>query len=368
MTQAGASAAETASSELAVPAVPGAQLLQEIREQPEVLRALVDHAAEYEAVGSLARSRGLTIVRLVGHGSSDNAASFAVYAFGLLPRWTALRDSISLSIYYGAEVDLRGSCVVALSQSGRTPDVVEYVEQARARGAFTVAVTNDGVSALASAAEAVLPLAAGSENAIAATKTYTAQVAAMALLAACAAESGPHMADAIRRAADQLEGALPDIERRVSELAVQLAYVSRMFVIGRGPEFATAREISLKLLETCRVAAEPLTATDLAHGPVAALDGSFPVWAIASRDASLPAVREAAARARAAGATVIVSGTAADEVPDAAHRIPVPAPPLSLLAPLLSVAPGQLFAWALARAKRLDPDRPTGITKVTLVP
>jgi glutamine---fructose-6-phosphate transaminase (isomerizing) len=364
VTQAGASAAGALTT--APPA--GSQLLHEIREQPSVLRALVGHAAEYESVANEARGRGLTIVRLVGHGSSDNAASFAVYAFGLLPRWTALRDSISLSVYYGADVDLRGSCVVALSQSGRTPDVIEYVEQARARGAFTIAVTNDADSALADAAEAVLPLAAGQENAIAATKTYTAQVAALALLAAFAAESGGQMADAIRQAADQLEQALPGLERSIEELAEPLAFVNRMFVIGRGPEFATAREISLKLLETCRVAAEPLTATDLAHGPVAALDGSFPVWAIASRDASLPAVREAAARARAAGATVIVSGTAVDDVPDAAYRVPVPAPALSLLAPLLSVAPGQLFARALARAKGLDPDRPTGITKVTIVP
>jgi glucosamine--fructose-6-phosphate aminotransferase (isomerizing) len=101
---------------------------------------------------------------------------------------------------------------------------------------------------------------------------------------------------------------------------------------------------------------------------VAALDGSFPVWAIASRDASLPAVREAVARARAAGATVIVSGTATDEVPDASERVPVPTPPMSLLAPLFSVVPGQLFARTLALAKGLDPDRPAGITKVTLVP
>ena len=139
-----------------------------------------------------------------------------------------------------------------------------------------------------------------------------------------------------------------------------------MFVIGRGPEFATAREISLKLLETCRVAAEPLTATDLMHGPVAALDGLFPVWTIASDDETLPGVREACVKARAAGATLIASGTAAAAIDGAAHTVPVPKPPLSLLSPLLSVAPGQLLAWALAQAKGLDPDRPIGLSKVTL--
>jgi glucosamine--fructose-6-phosphate aminotransferase (isomerizing) len=141
-----------------------------------------------------------------------------------------------------------------------------------------------------------------------------------------------------------------------------------MFVIGRGPEFATAREISLKLLETCRVAAAPLTATDLAHGPVAALDGLFPVWTIASDDPLLPTVQEAAIRARAAGATLFVSGTGAAAIPDGDYYIPVPKPGLSLLTPLLSVIPGQVLSWALARAKGLDPDRPNGLTKVTLAP
>jgi glucosamine--fructose-6-phosphate aminotransferase (isomerizing) len=343
-------------------------MLHEIYEQPAVLRALTEHLPEYDRAAAEARRRASSIVRLVGHGSSDNAASFAVYAFGLLPGWTAFRDSISLSVYYGAELDLRGSTVVALSQSGRTPDVVEYVERARTRGAFTIALTNEQDSALADAAEAVLPLAAGREHAIAATKTYTAQLAALALLAGCSAGQGAALVDAIRRLADQLEEALPVLEEQVAELAGLFAPVNRLFAVSRGPEFATAREISLKLLETCRVAAEPLTATDLSHGPVAALDGTFPVWAIASRDENLPAVREAVVRARAAGATVVVSGTAAGEIANADHRVPVPAPDLPLLAPVLSIAPGQLFARALAAAKGLDPDRPVGITKVTIVP
>ena len=133
-----------------------------------------------------------------------------------------------------------------------------------------------------------------------------------------------------------------------------------MFVIGRGTEFATAREIALKLIETCRVAAEPLTATQLAHGPVAALDSLFPVWAIASRDETLPSVTEAAGRIQAAGATLLASGTAADAIVGADHSIPIPMPSVPLLAPILSVVPGQLFAWALARAKGLDPDVPRG--------
>jgi glucosamine--fructose-6-phosphate aminotransferase (isomerizing) len=303
---------------------------------------------------------------MVGHGSSDNASSYGVYAFGLLPGWTALRDSIALAVYYGAEIDMAGSIVLGLSQSGRTQDVVGYVERARSRGAFTVAVTNEPKSELASVAEAVLPLAAGQERAVAATKTYVTQLAALGLLAAYAAGEGRRFADDLRSTADQMAESIPVLERLVAPVASAFAYVGRMFVIGRGAEFATAREIALKLLETCRIAAEPLTATGLAHGPVAALDPLFPVWTIASDDATLPALLDAAARVREAGATIVASGSAAQSVADAEFVLPVSKPRESLLSPLLSVVPGQLFASALARAKGLDADRPRGLTKVTL--
>jgi glucosamine--fructose-6-phosphate aminotransferase (isomerizing) len=351
----------------AAPSVsPGERFLAEIREQPEALSRLLERDAEFARIAAAIRDRGATTVRMVGHGSSDNAASYGVYAFGLLPGWTALRDSISLTVYYGAELDVADCTVLALSQSGRTRDVVQYVERVRQRGAFTVAVTNDPASELAHAADDVLLLSAGAEHAVAATKTYLNQVAALGLLAAHAAGRGSEFAAGLRRVVELLGELIPTLETRIPIVALPFAFTGRMFVTGRGAEFATVREIALKLLETCRVGAGPLTATDLAHGPVAALDPLFPVWVIASDDETLPAVLEAAARARAAGATVVASGNAADMVPDAEYRIPVPPAPLSLLAPLLSVVPGQLFAWALARTKGLDPDEPRGLSKVTL--
>ncbi len=346
--------------------MPGSQFLAEIREQPQALRGLLEHEAEYARVAAIARERNATTIRMVGHGSSDNAAAYGVYAFGLLPRWTALRDSIALTVHYRAGLEMSGSTVLALSQSGRTPDVVEYVERARESGAFTVAVTNDPGSTLGQRAEAVLPLGAGPERAVAATKTYVNQIAALGLLAAHAAEDGPRFAEGLRATAEQMSVMTPKLEHDTPAVALAFAFSGRMFVIGRGAEFATAREIALKLLETCRIAAEPLTATSLAHGPVAALDALFPVWAIVSDDATLPAALEAAARVRAAGATLIVSGSAAEHVEDADYRLSSPKPKLPLLAPLLSVVPGQVFAWALARAKGLDPDHPRGLTKITL--
>jgi glucosamine--fructose-6-phosphate aminotransferase (isomerizing) len=343
----------------------GSRFLAEIREQPLALVRLLERVDDFGVVAEEIRSRDATTIRIVGHGSSDNAASYGVYAFGLLPRWTALRDSISLTVYYGAELDMSASTVVALSQSGRTPDVVQYVERARRSGAFTVAITNETESELAGVAESVLPLSAGPEHAVAATKTYLNQVAALGLLAAHAAGQSERFVDDLRTVVGQLERLVPTLKDRIAEVALPFAFAGRMFVIGRGVEFATAREIALKLLETCRVAAEPLTATDLAHGPVAALDPLFPVWVIASDDETLPAVLDAATRARETGATVIASGNAAESVGGADYVLPVPRPPTPLLAPVLSVVPGQLFAWALARAKGLDPDEPRGLSKIT---
>ena len=347
------------------PPSPGDLFLSEVREQPDAIRRLLEHEPEFDAVARALIERAPSVVRLVGHGSSDAATTYGVYAFGLLPGWSAMRDSISLTVYYDAKLDLSGSVVVALSQSGETPDVVEYVSRARARGALTVALTNGSDSALGQAADATLPLSAGPERAVAASKTYVNQLAALALLAGGTAGGGREVAQALRRVADLLGETLAPLERAVRAVATTFAYVGRMYVIGRGIEFATAREVALKLTETCRVAAEPLTATDLAHGPIAALDALFPVWTIASRDQSLPAVVEAAASVREAGATVVASGNAAAEIEGAAFALPVPEPPNPILAPLLSVVPGQLFAAALAQAKGLDADRPLGLSKVT---
>jgi glutamine---fructose-6-phosphate transaminase (isomerizing) len=348
-----------------VTAATGELFLAEIREQPDALRRLLDHEEEFAAAARAFADRRPSVVRLVGHGTSDAAASYGVYAFGLLAGLTAIRDSISLIVYYDAPLELSDSVVIGLSQSGETPDVVEYVARTRRRGALTVALTNEPESPLGRAAELTLPLAAGMEHAVAASKTYTTQLAALALLAGGAAGRAPEVAAGIRRVADLMSEALPGLEAAVRPVAIAFTYVGRMYVIGRGIEFATAREVALKLTETCRVAAEPLTATDLAHGPVAALDALFPVWTIASRDESLPAVVDAAARVREAGATVVASGNAAVELEGAAFSLPVPEASMPILAPLLSVVPGQLFAASLAQAKGLDADAPVGLTKVT---
>ncbi len=348
--------------------MPGELFLAEIHEQPASLRALLDAEDALADAGRALAQRAPRVVRLVGHGSSDNAATYAVYAFGLLAGWSALRDSISLTVYYGADLPFGDSAVIALSQSGRTPDVVAYVERARARGALTIAVTNEPGSDLAATSDLVLPLRAGTERAVAATKTYTNQLAAVALLAACAVDRRRAMIDALQAVAECAEQSLPQLAGDARRVAAPFTFVGRMVVIGRGVELATAREIALKLTETCRVAAEPMTTTELAHGPVTALDPLFPVWAIANDDPTFETMEAVLARAGETGATVVASGCAAERLAGASYSFPSPAAPMAELAPLLSVLPGQLFSAALARAKGLDPDRPEHLSKVTIAP
>ncbi len=344
----------------------GERYLSELKEQPAAVERLAARAGEVAAIAD--RASGARLVRLVAHGSSDNAAAYGVYAFSLLAGLTAFRESISLLTYYGTAPDLRDSLVVAVSQSGRTPDVVDYVEAARGRAALTVALTNDASSPLAEAADAVVPLESGPELAVAATKTYTGSLAGLSLLAGALGGATSRIADGLRRSAELVADAIPGLEQEVAGTAALLQATGQLVVIGRGIEFATAREIALKLSETCRLLAEPLTTTALAHGPVAGLGPQSPVWVVASDDPCLPSALEAAARARQAGSPLIASGDAATRVAGAGIRLRTPTAPEPILAPVISVVPGQLFAWALALARGLDPDNPARLQKVTVVP
>ena len=339
-------------------------LLAEIAEQPGVLEH-VRADATIAALGHRLAGSPPRIVRLAAHGTTDNAATYGVYAFARLAGWTAIRDSISLPVYEHIQPDVAGDVAIGLSQSGETPDVVAWLQAMRAAGALAVAITNDPGSALGRAAEVVLGLGAGEERSVAATKTYTAELAVLARLAAHAGGSGARVDEGLAATAALAAGALAALPDAVAPVAGALAWAERLIVTGRGVEFATAREVALKLTELCQVGGVAMTATDLAHGPVAALDVRFPVWVSAAYDAELDAVRETVARVQETRAPLVAAGPAAAEL-GVAHALTVPRAPLDLLSPLLSVLPGQLFAVALARAKGLDPGAPRNLRKVTL--
>jgi glutamine---fructose-6-phosphate transaminase (isomerizing) len=347
-------------------------LRDEILGQPAAWRAQLSRA---EAVAEVARALSAgpapAVVRIAAHGTSDHAAVYAEALLRARLGWTVVRDAMSMPLYYGTAAAAPGELAVGISQSGATPDVVEWLTRARDDGATTLAITNGGERApLATVADHVVCLEVGPERSIAATKTYTGTLAVIALL--CGWLSGPEAGAAVQRAlaatADAAERVLPELEDVVDPVAGALAAaaIDRMYLVARGVEEATVSEIALKLTEIAYLGAKAMSATAMAHGPVAALDMDVPLYAVASADATLPAVVEAAERARAAGAPVIAAGPAAHRLGAATWSLPTPtAPEDPFLTPLLSVLPGQLLSRAFALSRGLDPGAPRHLRKVT---
>jgi glucosamine--fructose-6-phosphate aminotransferase (isomerizing) len=349
-------------------------LLRDIREQPAALeRLLTDGFPAIAEAAARIEAAAPRIVRLVGHGTSGNAAAFATHAFGQLASLAAYLDSISLSRYEQVDLPVRDTVVVGVSQSGHTPDVVDFVVRQRERGALAIAVTNDSASPLAGAADAVVGLCAGPEGALASTKTYTTSLAALALLAGVAGGRGDTLRARLSMIADLTAGTLGGLERTVREATPDFRDVAGFFAIADGAEIATARESALKLTETCKLTGAAMSGVEFQHGPVVAAGPRAPVLAVVSRGGALPSVMAAAARAAAAGAPLVAAGDTAASLAslaagDAAAPVlalPTPPAPDPLLAPLLSILPAQLFAWALAECRGISIDDEAQLTKVT---
>lgn len=255
-------------------------LEREINEQPEVAARLLDRLLTQLAdLRGHLTSRGAEGVYLVARGSSDNAARYAQYLWPVRAGVTVTLATPSLATVYDVPPDLRHQAVVAVSQSGRSPDVVAVVEQAREAGRPTLAVTNDPASPLAEAAEVVVDLAAGRERSVAATKTYTASLLALAVLGV-ALQDGGTGADDLRRVPDALAEAISGTSG-TDEAAQALARADRAVAVGRGLNLATAHETALKVTELTGTLVAPYSPADLMHGPVAAVGRDVPALLVA---------------------------------------------------------------------------------------
>ncbi len=333
-------------------------LRREIAEQPEVVARFLDLEKKHVlALARPLRGREIRFVLVAARGTSDNAARYAQYAFGALDRLPVALAAPSLTTLYRRPPDPRGGLVVGISQSGRSPDVVESVAAARKAGAPTLAIVNDPASPLALAADEVIPLHAGEEKSVAATKSYTAQLAAVALLAIALADRRSPLR-ALEGIADAMGKAL-GTEGRIRRMARRLSRASRALVLARGINYPTAWEIALKLEELALVLAEPYSSADFEHGPIALATPGLPVLLVSAPggkpEAGLLALSR---RLSARGCPVLSIGLPRR----GAVRLPrVP----ELLSPLVAVIPGQLLAFHAALARGLDPDRPHGLRKVT---
>ena len=340
----------------------------EIAEQPQALRrtldALLPQAGALEALGRETRQ-----VLFIARGSSDNAAVYGQYLCSVRAGRLASLASPSLATAYRADLDLHGVLAVAVSQSGATGEIVTTLEWARRCGARTVAVTNAAGSPLTEAADVALVTQAGSELAVPATKTYTTQLAALAVLALSMGR-GPGPAppgaglEALWGVPDAMEAML-EVAPAAEALAGRLTDADTLVVSGRGFAYSTALELSLKLKETCYVTSVGLSYADLVHGPIAILDAGTPALLVAAADGPmLPEMTGLARRIAATGADVYGIGGDHDFATACRSTLPGTSLP-EHLAPLALVVPGQLLAEALARAKGLDPDAPRGLDKVT---
>ncbi|MGZ6343967.1 MAG: SIS domain-containing protein [Candidatus Limnocylindrales bacterium] len=339
-------------------------LRDEIGEQPAVAARILDASRPRLAkVAASLRRRQIELVVIAARGTSDHAAIYAQYVLGIRHRLpVALATPSALSLY-GVAPHFGNALVIGISQSGASPDIVGVIDAARAQGAPTLAFCNEPSSPLAGAAEHVVELLAGPERAVAATKTYTAELLAIALLSAALAPD--RETDA---ALDALPGALEQalaVEPLVADIALRQADLASCVVLGRGYDYATVREWALKLKELAYVAAEPYSAADFEHGPLALVQPGYPVLAVASGRAAA-GLGELLGRLRAEyrADVLVVSDQAALRAvsPDA---IPLPERLPDWLLPIVSIVPGQLHAYHLTRAKGLDTETPRHLQKVT---
>jgi len=253
---------------------------------------------------------------------------------------------------------------VAVSQSGETEEIVETARWARDRGAKVVGVTNAEGSALSEVADLTLVTRAGPERAVPATKTYTTQLAAMAVLGWALGPHDPEFEDGLSRVPEQLSEMLGQ-EPQAETMAERLGEAQRLVVSGRGLLLGSAQELALKLEETCYITTLGLSFADLQHGPIAVLDPATPALLVAAREGPmLPGMVELARAVAARGSTALGIGGEAEFRSSCSLSLLGPQLP-EVLAPLAVIVPGQLLTEALAHRRGLDPDQPRTLSKIT---
>ena len=353
-------------------------LHDEIAEQPEVAaRFLVAQAEPIEAIAASLRERRVRQVVIAARGTSDHAALYAQYVLGIRHRLTVGLGTPSIVSLYGVAPDVSDALVIGISQSGASPDIVAAIAAARAQGAPTVAITNDPGSALAEAADRTIDLGAGPERAIAATKTYTTELLAIALLSAALA-GVPGDRAALAAIPETLARALelePEIERIAADQAGsgratagsgRAARADRALVIARGFEYATAREWALKLKELARVFADPYSSADFQHGPLTLVEPGVPVLAVVRAGAPEADLVALLGRLRDdLDAELMIVSDRPAALALATWPVALPSGTPEWLGPIVSIVPGQLHALHLTRQRGLDPERPRNIGKVT---
>jgi glutamine---fructose-6-phosphate transaminase (isomerizing) len=338
-------------------------MLKEIAEQPAALaRTIKEERDKIARLGHFLKKRDIDLIVLVARGSSDNAALFGRYLLEITTGIPVSLSAPSVHTLYKAKLNLRRALVVGVSQSGEGEDINRVLENSRACGAYTVGITNEPSSSMASIVDEALVMHGGQERSVAATKTFTGQMMLFYMLAAALADgetlfSYEAIPDFAARALEQ--------QPAILELVQRYVFMENCVVVGRGLAYANAYELALKLMETCYVVAERFSSADFLHGPLAMVERHFPVILFAPPGVMLSGVTDLIGRLKELDADTLVITSDLDAAGACSRSIIMPREIDEFLAPIPYIIPGQLFAALLAEAKCLDPDSPRSLSKVT---
>ncbi len=336
-------------------------MLEEIAEQDAVLeRTISAEADKYARLGRFLRGLDIDLIVIVARGSSDNASLFGRYLIEITTGIPVSLAAPSVYTLYNAKLNLKRSLVLGVSQSGEGSDINIVLESAKKSGAYTLAITNETSSTMASLADETLLIHAGREHSVAATKTYTGQMLHFYLLAN---ELSDHRLEIERIPAyvSQALGLRPQIE----ELVQRYVFMENCVVVGRGMNYGNSYELALKLMETCYVVAERFSSADFLHGPLAIVERRFPVILFGPTGVTQKGSVELLGRLRDLNADCL-SITNSPEIARISPRsLTLSSEIDEYLSPIPFIIPAQLFAALLAEAKGLNPDSPRSLSKVT---
>lgn len=339
-------------------------LYREIHEQPAAVeRLLREQRPAIQELGRAIQGRAVSHVVIAARGTSDNAGRYAKYVWGSLNGLTVAMATPSLFSVYHRPPRLGNALVVGISQSGKSPDIVAVLAEGRRQGALTAAITNTPDSDLARQADIVVDLCAGEERAVAATKTYTTELAAVALLSAVL-DGQPEALDALAQVPQAMSQTLT-MNEAIAQAAPRYRYMEGCVVIGRGYNYATAFETALKMKELTYTIVQPYSSADFLHGPMALIEPGFPVFVIAPSGAMQSELQPFMETLRERRAELVVISDVPESLALARIPLTLPCTVPEWLSPLVAILPGQLFSLHLAATRDLDVDAPRGITKVT---
>ncbi|HET9905741.1 MAG TPA: SIS domain-containing protein [Anaerolineales bacterium] len=340
-------------------------LHSEIFEQPERLASLLEKQKQSVIeIANAIQAHNVHYAFLAARGTSDNAGRYANYLWGAHNGLPLALATPSLFTYYQSPPRLQNALVVGVSQSGQSPDIVSVLEEGRRQGCLTLAITNAPDSPLAHVADHVLDIQAGEERAVAATKTYTAELMAIAMLSAALSNSDERW-NQLANVPMWIEQSLK-LDSRIARISERFRYMSQCVVLGRGFNYATAFEWALKLKELTYIIAEPYSSADFQHGPIAMVEGGFPILAVAPTGKVRDSMQEMLKRLRQEqDAELVVISDDTDMLSFAQSPVQLPPHMPEWLTPLVSIIPAQLFACHLTQVKGYDTEKPRSITKVT---